>query len=378
MEKLKGFARSNTRIFYLLLFICCVIFITILKVASSVILPFTIAILLSLVMYPFVRLLDKLKVPRFLSILLVLVILIAGLYLFVFILITSGRSILAVHAEYEERVTEIFHFVARFADLSFDEDISIWLNIWGQLGLRTFIRNFALSFTAVVVDFATSAVLVILFILFILLEASFFKEKLRVAFDKRSERLNQIGHDIMTQVTRYIAAKFFISLANGIIFAVAFYFIGLEFAILWGVIQFIFNFIPNLGSITAGGAIILFSLVQFWPEPLPIILVLIVVFGVNLGLCNTLDPKIVGERVGISPFLVLVSLGVWGWIWGFAGMILAVPMTSIIKIICEKVPYLEPISVLIGTRKSVEAKRAEREKAAEEKAKMQDMKETLG
>jgi len=91
-------------------------------------------------------------------------------------------------------------------------------------------------------------------------------------------------------------------------------------------------------------------------------LVLIVVFGVNLGLCNTLDPKIVGERVGISPFLVLVSLGVWGWIWGFAGMILAVPMTVIIKIICENIPVMEPVSIMIGSRKSVNAKKAEQEK----------------
>lgn len=143
------------------------------------------------------------------------------------------------------------------------------------------------------------------------------------------------------------------------IFAVGFYLVGLEFAILWGVLQFLLNFIPNLGSITAGIIISLFAFVQFSPNPVPIIIVIAIILAVNLFLSGLLDPKIIGEHVGISPLVVLISLVVWGWIWGFTGMVIAVPMTVIIKIVCENIPFMEPVSILLGTRKSVRSKKAE-------------------
>jgi len=126
----------------------------------------------------------------------------------------------------------------------------------------------------------------------------------------------------------------------------------------WGVIQFLLNFIPTLGSIISGLAICLFSLLQFWPEPGPVIVVILFVLITNIVLGNVLDPKIIGDNVGISPLAVLVSLVVWGWIWGFTGMVLAVPMMVIIRIICENFTFLEPISILLGSRKAVRAKKA--------------------
>ncbi|MDR2543452.1 MAG: AI-2E family transporter [Treponema sp.] len=350
-----------------MIFICCIIAVAVLKIAASVILPFTIAFLLAFVMYPLVNWLDKYRIPRFISILLVVIIIVSGLYIFGMILFTSGSNILSIFPKYENRLTEIYIWVAHLLELPYDESLGFWANIWDQLGFRTWVRGFAFSFSSIFLNFISSAILVVLFVVFILLEASYLKEKLDVAFENRSDRINRMGRDLMTQVTRYLTAKFFISLANGVIFAVAFYFIGLEFAIFWGVIQFILNFIPNLGSIAAGVGISLFALIQFWPEPGPVIMVVAVVLAVNLILCNIFDPKIVGDHVGISPLMVLVSLAIWGYIWGFAGMILAVPMTVIIKIICENIPILEPVSIMLGTRKSVQAKKSEQEETVPEK-----------
>jgi len=200
---------------------------------------------------------------------------------------------------------------------------------------------------------------VVLFVVFLLVEAGYFKEKLESAFGQRSDRIKQMGHDLMNQVTRYLAAKFFISLANGLLFALVLHLIGLEFAIVWGLVQFVLNFIPTLGSIVSGLAITLFTLIQFWPAPAPVIMVVVFILVANMILGNILDPKIIGEHLGISPLMVLVSLVIWGWIWGFAGMIVSVPMTVIIKIICENIPILEPVSILIGSRKATQAKKAE-------------------
>jgi predicted PurR-regulated permease PerM len=353
---------SGRAVFFLMVFICCLFAGAVLKIASSVILPFTIAALLAFVMYPLVKGLDKFHFPRFLSILLVVIIIAAGLYIFGMVLFTAGRVIVAQYPKYESRLTEIYIWAARSFGLSYDEGLGFLENMCGQLGIRTCVHKFTFSFSGIFIKFLQGAVLVVIFVVFILLEASNFKEKLEVAFENRSERINRMGHDVMYQVTRYLTAKFFISLANGFIFAVSFHLVGLEFAVMWGVIQFLLNFIPTLGSIAAGAGICLSALIQFWPNPGPIIVILAIVLVVNIILGNIMDPKIIGDHVGISPLMIMVSLVIWGWIWGFAGMLIAVPMTVIIKIVCENIPIMEPVSVLIGSRKSVNAVKAAHEK----------------
>jgi len=349
---------SGRAIFSLMILICCILGGAVLKIASTVILPFTISILLAFVLYPLVKLLDKVKIPRFASIFLIVILLITILYILGVVLFTSGKTLYSFYPKYEARFTEIYIYIAHLFELPYDEGLTFWENIWGQLGVRTFIRNFTGSIANISLKFAQNAGLIIIFTVFILLEASYFKEKLEVAFEKRSDRINQMGHDLMNQVTRYLAAKFVISLVNGIVFIIAFSLVGLEFAIVLGIIQFFLNFIPTLGSIVAGVLISLFALIQYWPEPGPVIIVIAIVLVTNIVLGNFLDPKIIGEHVGISPLMILVSLAIWGYIWGFAGMVLAVPMTVIIKIVCENIPILEPVSILIGSRRSVQAKKA--------------------
>jgi predicted PurR-regulated permease PerM len=302
--------------------------------------------------------LEKLRVPRIVSILLAVVLIIAGLYIFGIVLFSSGRVILSRYPHYESRLTEIYVWLSQFFDLSYNTELSFIQNLWNQIGIRTQIRTLTFSLSNIFVDFLRNAVLVVLFVAFLLIEASQFRTKLMIAFGQRSETIDRIGTDVMRQVTRYLVAKFLISLANGIIFAVGLGLVGLEFAVVWGVIQFLLNFIPTLGSIISGLAICLFSLLQFWPEPGPVIVVILFVLITNIVLGNVLDPKIIGDNVGISPLAVLVSLVVWGWIWGFTGMVLAVPMMVIIRIICENFTFLEPVSILLGSRKAVRAKMA--------------------
>jgi len=349
--------------FFLMIFLCIIVGGGVLKITAPVILPFTIALLLAFVMYPVIKMLDKLRFPRTFSILIVVLMIIAGMSGFAMALFTSSMTIVSYYPKIESRLTEMYVGLSSFFELSYSEDLSFLQNLWAQLGVRTWVRHFTFTFSNFFFQFLSSAVLVVLFMAFLLAEASNIKEKLEFALEGRIERIDRISHDLMNQVSRYLTAKFFISLINGVIFAVAFHLVGLEFAIVWGIIQFLLNFIPTLGSIVAGVAMCLFALIQFWPEPGPVIAIIAINLVVNLILGNVLDPKFVGEHVGISPLVILVSLLLWGWIWGFAGMVVAVPMTAIIKIICENVPFLAPVSIIIGSRKSVHAKKAEIEKA---------------
>lgn len=347
----------------MMVFLCIIIAAAVLKLAASIILPFTIAAFLAFVMYPVIKALDKIRCPRTISILLIVIIIVTGMFLFGFVLFSSGKIIIDqfIYDEnsiFEGRIKVVYDLIADLFNLPNDEAQSIWRNLWDQQAIRTFVSDITISLSNFSIIFVSGAVLIVLFMVFILFEASYFKEKLIVAFENRIGRIDHMGNEIISQVTRYLGAKFLFSLANGIIYAVGFYLVKLEFAIVWGVIQFLMNFIPTLGSIAAGVVISLFALIQFWPEPGPIIIVVAIILVVNLILSNILDPKIIGDHVGISPLVILVSLSIWGYLWGFAGMLLAVPMTVIIKIVCENIPIMEPVSILIGSRKSVLAKKA--------------------
>jgi predicted PurR-regulated permease PerM len=362
MKNISNSFHSGRAIFFLMVFICCILAGAVLKIASSVILPFTIAILLAFVMYPVMKWLDKFRCPRALSVSLVIIIMIAFLYGFGTVIFMSGRMIVAQYPKYESRFTEIYIWMTRFFDLSYDESMTFFENLWDQLEIRTFVRNSTLSFSTTFLNFIQNAVLVVIFVAFLLVEASYFKEKLETAFDDHFNRFGRMGRDLILQVSRYLTAKFYISLVTGLVVGIGFHLVGLEFAVVWGILQFLLNFIPILGSIVAGFSTSLFALVQFWPEPVPVILVVAVTLGANMIIGNILDPKIIGDHVGISPLIVMVSLLIWGWIWGFAGMLLSVPMVVIIKIVCENIPILEPVSILLGSRRSVKAKKTVIEK----------------
>jgi predicted PurR-regulated permease PerM len=334
------------------------LFGAVLKITSSVVLPFTISVLLAIVMSPLVKFLAKFRIPRIISVLLVLILLASAMGATIMILYSSGHTMVNLYPKYEARLKEIYIYIARFFELPYDEHLSFFDNLWGQVGIRSRIRVLTISFSNAFLAFLRDAFMVALFMAFILFEAAFFREKLEKAFEgTRAAKIIKITSDLMTQVTRYLSIKFVISVVNGILVGIGLKIIGLEFAAVWGVIQFIVNFIPTLGSIAVGLAATAFAVIQFWPQPGPIIATALVMLIINLILGSVMAPKIMGDRLGLSPLIIILSLLAWGWIWGFAGMILAVPMTAIIKIVCENIPVLEPISILIGSRKGVMAHR---------------------
>lgn len=346
--------------FFLLTIITVILFAGVLKITSSVVLPFTIALLLAVVTSPMVKFLEKFRIPRVVSVLFVLFILVGAMAFLGMVLFSSGRALVNMYPRYEARLTEIYIWVARFFELPYDEHLSFFDNIWGQVGVRNRVRIMTLSFSNAFLAFLRDAFMVALFMTFLLFEATFFKEKVNKAFKgTRAGQITKITSDLMTQVTRYLSMKFIISIFTGILVGIGLKLVGVEFAVVWGVIQFIVNFIPNIGSIAIGLLATSFSLVQFWPNPGPIIVTGLVMLTVNIVIGSILEPKIMGDRLGLSPLIVLVSLLIWGWLWGFAGLILAVPMMAIIKIVCENIPVLEPISILFGSRKAAMAAKNE-------------------
>lgn len=353
-------------IFILLLFFAFVLLAAILKLTASVTIPLAIAMLVSLVFEPVLHKLKyKLHIPWAAGIAVVFIIVFFSLFIIFSLIGASCKTILTVYPKYEAKFLILYQKIAHLFSLPFNEDTSLFENLWGQLGIRNFIQDFALSFSGKLINYSKDFVMIFLFALFFLLELRYIRQKIDYAANmapsasdsegsatktpaEKKQRISTIIKDIIEQVTRYISLKFFISLLTGILVFVTALILKLDFAIIWAFLAFVLNFIPSFGSILSVLGTSVFALVQFWPNPVRAILTAVIMTLINFMIGNVAEPRIQGKNLGLSPFVIIASLSLWGWLWGFAGLVLGVPMTVIMKIICENFSLLQPVAVILG------------------------------
>ena len=196
--------------------------------------------------------------------------------------------------------------------------------------------------------------LIILTVIFILLEASSFQQKIRAAFGDPKGTFAQFNK-ITDAVNNYLAIKTIVSLGTGIIVAIWVAILGIDFPVIWGLLAFLLNFIPNLGSIIAAVPPVLLGYIQFG---IGRALLVGVGFGVvNLLFGNVVEPKLMGRKLGLSTLVVFLSLVFWGWVWGPVGMLLSVPMTMVVKIALESSPSTHWISILLDSERTLSSSR---------------------
>jgi len=174
--------------------------------------------------------------------------------------------------------------------------------------------------------------LVMVITAFILLEAAGLPRKMRAAFDNPGWRFDQFEH-IAQEIQKYLFIKTVISLATGALLGTWDALLGIDFALLWGIVAFLLNYIPNIGSVIAAVPAMLLAIVQYGPGR---------AFGVaagyllvNMVLGNIVEPHLMGRRLGLSTLVVFLSLLFWGWVWGPVGMFLSVPLTMVARILFE-------------------------------------------
>jgi hypothetical protein len=137
---------------------------------------------------------------------------------------------------------------------------------------------------------------------------------------------------------------------------------------LYGILAFVFNFIPSIGSIIVTVLTILMCIVQFAPVWSPVIFVGIMTLSIEMVLGNIIDPKLQGGQLNLSPVFILISLAIWGYIWGIVGMFIAVPLTCCCEILCANIKGLQPIAIILSGGTSVK-RQSEQQKAMRKKAK---------
>ena len=191
----------------------------------------------------------------------------------------------------------------------------------------------------------SNSFLVILTLMFLLGEAATIPTKLERAFGKEAESRERFDK-IVQEIQSYFGMKTLLSLVTGVCIALWLWVLGVDFPILWGLVAFLLNFIPNLGSIMAAVPAILLAVVQFGPGRALAAAAGYVVVNVVIG--NFVEPTLMGRRLGLSTLVVFLSLVFWGWLWGPVGMLLSVPLTMVIKIFLEHSDEMRWAAVLLG------------------------------
>ena len=137
-----------------------------------------------------------------------------------------------------------------------------------------------------------------------------------------------------------------VSLLNGVVSGLWLWLMGVDFALFWGVLIFLLNYVPNIGSVIAAIPPTLLAFVQLGFPWAAFVVAGLTVIDQVIG--NYLDPRLMGRTLNVSSLIVLLSVIFWSWIWGIVGALLAVPLTVTIILTCAHVPALQPIAVLLG------------------------------
>jgi predicted PurR-regulated permease PerM len=348
-----------------LLIIAVILVSAALKIAGTVTLPLVISIFLFLMLNPFLNRLEKLKVPRWLGVVIAMLILLVILFFAGWFFFFTIDRLVQRLPMYIRRFTVIDAWLADKLDLDAGTSFLTYMNFdWQGLILSSLS-----SVSEKAISVISMASLIYIFVLFLLLERQSLIPKLKIAAPRgKGMRIAVLFERVNRQISKYLMLKALISIATGILFYLACLATGLDFAIMWGVLAFILNFIPSIGSIIITIMTIIMALLQFFPNWANIIYVAVLMISIQTVLGNILDPRIQGVQLNLSPFVILVSLSLWGYIWGIAGMFLAVPITSVLQIVCTNVQSLKPVAVMIGSGKSYrkmieEEKRRSRERA---------------
>lgn len=208
--------------------------------------------------------------------------------------------------------------------------------------------------TTLLSSLTSNLALIIIYLLFLFVEQSVFEKKFSAFFSnpEQLKKAQSIRQEVMTQIRIYLSVKTLVSVMTGVLSAGLLAIIGVDFAIFWGFIIFLLNFIPTIGSLLGVIFPAILSLVQF-DTSWQFFVVIIVLGGLQFSIGNILEPRLMGSSLNLSGLVIMLALAIWGGIWGITGMILSVPLTVVIMIICSQFPTTRPIAVLLSGKGSV-------------------------
>lgn len=258
----------------------------------------------------------------------------------------SIREVVAAAPTYQDRLQDLFtQGMALATRLLKLEEAPTFTTLVREINLRALVERFANAFQGI----AANTFQVFAYVAFMLLELRTFDRKINaiVTEPAREKNLRATLTAMGNKIETYVLIKTGISLLNGILSFIILSLFGVDFAGFWALLVFVLNFIPYIGSPIAMIFPTVLALLQFG-SLVTAALVLGSLFVVQAFVENVIEPQITGKSLNLSPVVMIVSLSVWGAIWGITGMILSVPVTVIAMIVLAQFPKTKPIAVFMS------------------------------
>uniref|UniRef100_Q31DW3 AI-2E family transporter n=1 Tax=Hydrogenovibrio crunogenus (strain DSM 25203 / XCL-2) TaxID=317025 RepID=Q31DW3_HYDCU len=334
--------RENKGLSWLVGMASVIIILTALKMAESVVVPILLAIFISIISIPFIRLMMRYSIPNWLAIILMLGVWITLLMLFVLILSHSAQTFNNNIPVYEDGLNDLLvelsplfqYWSFPFFEATLNEHFSS----------ESIIQFMADTLTGVSV-FVMNTFLVLFITIFLLMEESSLTQKFQAAWPNSEYKIQAIA-GFFKQVNRYIFIKTVISFITGVLVTLLLMFLDVDFPYLWGVLAMLMNYIPNIGSLISAIPPVFLALIQVGVFDAVLVMSGFLIINVVLG--NFIEPRLMGFEFGLSPLVVFLSLMVWGWMFGPVGMILSIPLTMIVQIALFQNKDTRAIAVLLG------------------------------
>jgi predicted PurR-regulated permease PerM len=308
--------------------------------AQRILVPFLVAVFLAVICTPLLHWLRRLYIPAGIAVFLIVAFIIG-------ILALAGAFVGGSIAEFTARLPFYEQQLsAKLANLTavFEQEVTI-NELLEQIQPASPMALVANLFTGLQSLFA-NFFLIIFSVIFLLLEASTLPKKLQRVL-AGSETDPDYFKRFTEHVQRYLSIKTIISLVTGLLAGILCAVVGLDFPVLWGLLAFLFNYVPTIGSLIASIPPIALALVQFGPIEAVAIGVGYLILNVTIG--GLIEPRVMGRGLGLSTLVVFLSLVFWGWVFGPIGMLLSVPLTMTAKIALESSEKTAPIAILMGS-----------------------------
>lgn len=318
------------------------------KLSAEIIVPFLLSLFIAIICSPLIKFMTHHRVPHWLAITLLFVMILLLFFSLISLINGTVHEFTQSMPQYKllmtERINDLKALAAKF---------KIPLNIDPTKIPKQFdpssIMNFASGLLVNFSNVVSNAFVLILVVIFMLLEAPTAKRKLTVAFSKNDREENSLEQHldrVLQGIISYLGVKTTVSLLTGVCVWILLELAGVQYAVLWATLSFLFNYIPNIGSVIAAIPIIVQALLLNGFS-----IGFVVAFGViaiNMIVGNLIEPKMMGKKLGLSTLVVFLSLLFWGWLLGTVGMLLSVPLTMAFKIALESSTKTARYAVLLG------------------------------
>jgi len=314
-----------------------------LKVADKIVIPFFLSMFISLISFPLLTFFKSKKINNPLSVSLVLITIISVSLSIAALIGTSLNSFRKSLPEYKEK---IYGEIDKVLELAEKYDINISSEILYDYVDPTFIMQSVANTISAFGNVLTNYFLILFIVMFTLLEAAGFSNKLKIAFNNTDQSIATF-HRFSENMNKYLTIKTFISIITGLLVYISLSLINLDHAIMWGLIAFFLNYIPNIGSIIASIPAIIIALIQlnFYYA----LLVAAIYLVINVVMGSIIEPRYLGKELGLSTLIIFLSLVFWGWLLGPVGMLLSVPLTMVVKIWLESNNDSKWIAVMLSS-----------------------------